>query len=97
MTTFVMIEIRAKKGLGDELVSAFSNFAPVARREEGNLSIQLMQNQDDPDLLMFYQSWESREHQEKYLVRFEERGNYEILGPLLDGEPVVHYFEDTNI
>ena len=43
------------------------------------------------------ESWESREHQEKYLVRFEERGNYEILAPLLDGEPVVHYFEDTNI
>ena len=89
--------MRAKKGLGDKLISAFSNFAPVARREEGNLSIQLMQNQDDPDLLMFYQSWESREPQEQYLVRFGERGNYEIVGPILDGEPVIRYFEDTNI
>ena len=54
-----------------------------------------MQDQDDSDLLMFYQRWESREHQEKYLVQFGERGSHEIVGPFLDAEPVTHYFDDT--
>ena len=97
MTTIVTIELRAKKGLGNELVSTFKQFTPIARRTDGNLSIQLMHDQDDPDLLMFYQQWESREHQERYLVQFEERGNMEILEPFLDGEPVIHYFEDTTV
>ena len=56
-----------------------------------------MQDQDDPDLLMFYQRWESRKHQERYLVQFKERGNLEVLEPFLDGEPVIHYFEDTTV
>ena len=97
MTTIVTIEIRAKKGLGNELVSTFKQFTPIARSTDGNLSIQLMQDQDDPDLLMFYQRWESRKHQERYLVQFKERGNLEVLEPFLDGEPVTHYFEDTTV
>ena len=56
-----------------------------------------MQNQDDPDLLMFYQQWESREHQERYLVQFEERGNLEILEPFLEGEVKIQYFDDTDV
>ena len=95
MSTFVTIELRAKKGLGNDLVSTFRKLTPIARETEGNLSIQLMQDQDDPDLLMFYQRWESREHQEKYLVQFGERGSHEIVGPFLDAEPVTHYFDDT--
>ena len=97
MPTIVTIEIKAKKGLGNELVSIFKQFTPIARTTDGNLSVQLMQNQDDPDLLMFYQQWESREHQERYLVQFEERGNLEILEPFLEGEAKIHYFDDTNV
>ena len=51
MTTIVTIELRAKKGLGNELVSTFKQFTPIARRTDGNLSIQLMQDQDDSCLL----------------------------------------------
>jgi quinol monooxygenase YgiN len=83
--------------LENELVSIFKQFTPIARNAEGNLSIQLMQDQDDRDLLMFYQRWESREHQEQYLAQFRERGNYEIIDPFLDGGPVIHYFDDTTV
>ena len=76
-------------------MSIFKKFTPIARNAEGNLSIQLMQDQDDRDLLMFYQRWESREHQEQYLAQFRERGNCEIIDPFLDGGPVIHYFDDT--
>ena len=78
-------------------MSIFKQFTPIARNAEGNLSIQLMQDQDDRDLLTFYQRWESREHKEKYLAQFRERGNYEIIDPLLDGGPVIHYFDDTTM
>ena len=78
-------------------MSIFKQFTPIARNAEGNLSIQLMQDQDDRDLLMFYQRWGSREQQEKYLVQFRERGNYEIIDPFLDGGPVIHYFDDTTV
>ncbi len=46
MTTIVTIELRTKKGLGNELVPTFIQFTPIARSTEGNLSIQLMQEQD---------------------------------------------------
>ena len=95
MDIFITIQIRAKKGMGGDLVSVFEQFTPVARKEPGNLGIQLLQSQDDPDELMLYQSWESRAHQEAYLVRFEDRGNLEILGPFLDGEPTIGYYTDT--
>ena len=97
MSTYVTIELRAKKGMGNDLVSVFKQFTPIARGTEGNLSIQLMQDQDDPDLLKLYQRWESREHQEKYLVQWRERGNNQILDPFLDGEPDTHYFHDTGV
>ena len=97
MPTIVTITFTAKKGLGNELVSTFKQFTPIARRTDGNVSIQLIQNQDNPDLLMFYQRWETREHQEKYLIQFKERGNMAVLNPFLDGEPVIRYFDDTNV
>ena len=97
MSTFVTIAIRAKKGMGNELVSVFKQFTPIALSTEGNLSIQLMQDHDNPDLLTLYQRWESRAHQEKYLVLFKERGSSQVLEPFLDGEPVIHYFHDTGV
>ena len=86
-----------QKRLGQRTCTDFYTIYSDLSPHGGNLSIQLMQEQDDPHLLMFYQQSKSREHLERYLVQFEQRGNTEILEPFLDGEPLTHYFEDTTV
>ena len=95
MTTIVIIELRAKQGSADDLLSTFKQFTPQARRSEGNISLDLIRGQDDPDVIVLYEQWETRNHFEKYLAWFEEQGRRKIIEALTEGEASVRYFDIT--
>ena len=91
----VVVEIRAKKGTGNNLVSTFKKVLPLTRESDGIISIELVQNQDDPDVLVFIERWETRDHYEKYLAERTEAGALETLAELIEGELNIRYFDQT--
>ena len=95
MPTIVIVEIRAKQGSVDDLISAFKQFIPTARSSEGNISLDLIRGQDDPDVIVLYEQWETRNHFEKYLAWFEEQGRRKIIEALTEGEASIRYFDIT--
>ena len=95
MTTIVIVEVKAKQGSVEDLLATFSKLTPVARNTEGNISLDLIRDQDDSDVIILYEKWETRDHYEKYLSRFEERGNMKILEALLEGDASIRYFDVT--
>ena len=68
MTVIVILEVKAKPGTGNDLVSTFKELLPDTRAYEGIIDINVLQNQDDPDSLIAYERWETRKHYEKYLA-----------------------------
>ena len=91
----VILEIRAKEGTGNNLVSTFKKVLPLTRESDGIISIELVQNQDDPDALIFIERWETRDHYEKYLAERTEAGALETLAELIEGELNIRYFDQT--
>ena len=91
----VIAEIRAKKGTGDDLVSTFKRFLPFTRESNGIISTELIQNQDDPDALLFIERWETRNHSEQYLAEKTEDGTLEALAELIEGDLIIRYFDQT--
>ena len=91
----VVVEIRAKKDTGNSLVSIFKKVLPLTRESDGIISIDLVQNQDDPDALIFIERWETRDHYEKYLAERTEAGALETLAELIEGELNIRYFDQT--
>ena len=97
MSTIVIVESKAKQGLVEELLATYSKFTPIARGTEGNISLDLIRNQDDPDVIILYQEWESREHYEKYLAEFEKLGKRKILQTLVEGDVNIRFFDPTSV
>ena len=91
----VILEIRAKEGTGNNLVSTFKKVLPLTRESDGIISIELVQNQNDPDVLVFIERWETRDHYEKYLAERTEAGALETLAELIEGELNIRYFDQT--
>ena len=91
----VVVEIRAKKDTGNSLVSIFKKVLPLTRESDGIISIELVQNQDDPDALIFIERWETRDHYEKYLAEKTEDGTLEALAELIEGDLIIRYFDQT--
>ena len=96
MAVTVILEVKAKPGTGDNLVSVFRQILPDTRSYDGCISLELIQNQDDPDVLIAYEWWETREHYEKYFAWRKETGALDTLGPLLVDAPNIRYFNLTD-
>ena len=91
----VILEIRAKEGTGDDLVSTFKKFLPLTRESFGIISTELIQNQDDPDALLFIERWETRDHYEQYFAERTEAGTLKALAELIEGDLTIRYFDQT--
>ena len=96
MAVTVILEVKAKPGTGDNLVSVFRQILPDTRSYDGCISLELIQNQDDPDVLIAYECWETREHYEKYFAWRKETGALDKLAPLLVDAPNIRYFNLTD-
>ena len=91
----VILELRAKQGTGNDLVATFKKVLPLTRESEELISIELIQNQDDPDALVFIEGWETRSHYEQYFAQRKEAGALDTLAEVIEGELSIRYFDQT--
>lgn len=96
MAVTIMLEVKAKQGTGHDLVKTFATLLPDTRAYAGCISLDLYQSQDDPDTLIAYEQWESKEHYQKYLGWREETGALGQLASAIEGAPSIRYFDLTD-
>ena len=91
----VILEIKANPGTGSELATNLNKSFPETRAFDGNIDIIALQNQEDPDTIVLYERWETRENYEKYLAWRTETGMIANLMEAIQGEPSIRYFDVT--
>lgn len=95
MGVTVLLEVKAKAGAIDQLISKFSEILPDTRSYDGNIGIEMVQNQDDTNALVLIEQWDTRGQYEKYLAWRQESGTLAEIVELLDGPPNIRYFDPT--
>lgn len=93
MTCTVLLEIKVKKEFVDGMGEGFKGLFPDTRSYDGCIELFVSQNQDDPQNFVIVETWESRQHYEKYFAWRTERGDIDNLGTMLEGEPSLRYFD----
>jgi quinol monooxygenase YgiN len=56
-------------------------------------TLYCIQNQEDPEVVLIVEQWDSRQHYERYLAWRAERGDMEIFGAMMAGPPNIRFFD----
>jgi quinol monooxygenase YgiN len=97
MSIKVILEVHSNPENIQELKSTFQNILPDTRNYDGCTAVQVIENQDDSLNLVVFETWESRQHYEKYLAWRAETGALEALGTMLSQAPSIRYFDNLDI
>ncbi|EFF89133.1 MULTISPECIES: putative quinol monooxygenase [unclassified Streptomyces] len=85
MACHVIFEMTVKAGRFDDLRKWFLEKLPGTRDFEGNISVEVVRDQDDPTRIVFVEKWDARQDFERYLAWRTETGVVAELGELLEG------------
>ena len=96
MAVTIILEIQAKKGTGNDLLATMKGILPETRNYDGCIGLNVYQNQDDSDVMVLVENFESKAHYEKYLAWREETGVLQKLGAALEGPPSIRFFDLTD-
>lgn len=93
MACHVTIDLPIQPGKTEEFLAFIKGIAPDTRAYEGCQLFDICVDQDNPNRVLFYEIWDSRPAQEKYLAWRTETGLVEQLGGFLSGPPSFGYFD----
>ena len=84
MSHTAMAEFPCNPGKGVELLATLTAALVDTRAFEGNESIEVYTDQDDPDLVVLWEKWATRANYEAYLAWRMETGLMDVLAPMMD-------------
>lgn len=93
MTTAVTIDLSINPTQLDDFLSFIKSIAPDTRAYDGCQSFDIWTDQEQAGRVLFYELWDSRGHQEKYLTWRTETGLMDKLGPFLTAPPAISYYD----
>ncbi len=93
MPIWVTIDLPIQPERRDEFLELIRETAPDTRAYDGCELFDIYLDQDVAGRVLFYERWESKEKQEKYIAWRTETGSMDLLGEYLAGEPTFSYFE----
>ena len=93
MSTAVTIDLAIDPARVGEFLEFIKGIAPDTRAYAGCRLFDIWTDQNTPGRVLFYELWDSRGHQEKYLAWRTETGLMEKLGPFLTAAPAISYFD----
>ena len=93
MPTAVTIDLAVEPTRVGEFLAFIKQIAPDTRAYAGCRLFDIWTDQDKPGRVLFYELWDSRKHQEKYLAWRAETGLMEKLGPFLTAPPAICYYD----
>ena len=92
----VILESKAKPGLGNGLVEKLREILPDTRSYDGNQSVDVYQEADDPDTVIIHSHWDSKGHWEKYMAWREETGVMSAFVEAMEGPPSFRLLNKTD-
>ena len=93
MSTAVTIDLSIDPAKVDEFLAFIEGIAPDTRAYDGCQLFDIWKDQDVAGRVLFYEIWDSRGHQEKYLAWRTETGLMDKLGPYLTAPPTISYLD----
>ena len=96
MSTAVTIDLSVDPAQLTEFLAFIKGIAPDTRAYAGCRLFDIWTDQDKPGRVLFYEIWDSRAHQEKYLAWRTETGLVDKLGPYLVAAPNISYFDKSD-
>ncbi|MEP5757875.1 MAG: antibiotic biosynthesis monooxygenase [Litoreibacter sp.] len=79
-----------------EFLESLKAIAPETRAYDGCVLFDIWVDQEKPGKVLFYEIWESRAKQEKYLAWRVETGLLEALAPFMAAETVISYLDKVD-
>jgi len=76
----IVVRERIKNGEKEKAIELFREMVEATRKEEGNISFNLLESVEDPNTLAVSEAWESQQSVENHL----ESQHSKRLRPLLD-------------
>ena len=94
MRVKLISDLQAQPGKGDDLAQLLREAVPDTRTFDGCIDCAVWRNRDDLDNLAIVETFESREHYDRYFQWRVETGTIDQLGALLAGPPGMRYMDD---
>lgn len=93
MSIAVKFDITVLPERFNEFLAMVKEVAPDTRSYDGCVSFDIWLDTDTTGNVLFYEIWESRAQQEKYLAWRAETGVIDAMGEFLAAPPVISYFD----
>lgn len=84
MSHCALVQFPCNPGKGEELVAMLSSVLVDTRAFDGCESVETFTDHDDPDLVMLWERWATREQYETYLTWRMDNGLLDALAPVMD-------------
>ena len=93
MSVIVTFDVTAKAEQEDALRTLFKETLPDTRKFEGCISVEAHSENSHSENIFLFEEWTSKSAYENYLAWRGERGDFEKLMNLIQGEPVIRFFD----
>ena len=93
MAIHVALELKIQPGKADEFIGLCGEAFKETRTKKGFIDIVAAQSSDDPNVLIFWETWETQEDYDAYFNWRVETGFMEAIGPFMAGPPVKRSFK----
>jgi quinol monooxygenase YgiN len=93
MSIIATLRLPAQPEKVEKLKSLLKTDLPDTRRFKGCQAVSVYQDEDVPESLVVWGTWDSRDHFEKYLAWRTERGDQDGLGAMLAAPPSISYLD----
>lgn len=93
MTTGVTIDLSVNPDQMTEFLAFVREIAPDTRAYDGCQLFDIWTDTGVSGRVLFYELWDSRPHQERYLAWRTETGLMDRLGPFLTAPPTISYYD----
>ena len=93
MFTTIIVEMKAKPECVSALTDMMQAALPDTRAFAGCQGLQVFANQDEPQTFVFTEQWSSRDAYQRYLAWRTDNGTLTQLANLLEGPPIIRFFD----
>ena len=97
MAISILVELPAKPESIDDLKEYLKAMLPVTREFPGCQQMLVVQEQGVPERFVIIERWESKDDHLKYLAWRAERNEIAPAYEWMTSDPVMQYFDDTNV
>lgn len=88
MAVHVSLELTLQPGKADEFIGMCAEAFKATRTKPGFIDVVATQSDEDPNKVVFWETWETAEHYNTYFAWRVETGFMDAIAPFMAAPPV---------